>query len=54
MLDVYERRLKYPKGMVFASSLLDSALYGKPDFAPEVPNYIRRLAGAYGKSFDLD
>lgn len=43
MLNVWDRRKRHPKGTTYASSLLDSALYGKPDFTPELPNFVRRM-----------
>lgn len=41
MLDVVRRRNRYARGTVFVSTVLESALYGKPDVAPELPNFIR-------------
>jgi len=41
MLNVWNRRKRYPKGTMFASTLLDAALLGAPDFAPAVPNFVQ-------------
>ena len=42
MLDVYERRTKYPKGFTFASTILAAAMLGAPDEEPTLPSFLRR------------
>ena len=42
MLDVVTRRNRFPRGTQFASSVLDAALHGAPDFEKELPNFVRR------------
>lgn len=47
MLDVVQRRNRFPRGMQFASSVLDAALTGAPDFVKETPNFVKRQAHKY-------
>lgn len=41
MLDVWDRRKRYPRDTKFLSTLYEAAL-GAPDFPQELPNFVRR------------